>query len=262
MIFLREVAAHTPCLAWPNCRRGPLCPYKHPEPYVSNSPQASPAQHLAAIQPPPSQPDTVPRGAIQHNGMFYFGMPQAQPPAPSLPQPLALASSGLQPRVIFTNPWEPWPAPFTSPMGMPFTPATVNPPTWQGVGASGAGQPPMFSPVGGPQPMFNFMFNEPQPAPPIPAPPYQSHPPAEPSSQKPASFSVYAPPAASENEFPYVPPKDQRVGHARRVSVTIKSKEDLDALGLDSSSSHGRLPWQTHADRIARRVSIFLSRCL
>ena len=41
------------------------------------------------------------------------------------------------------------------------------------------------------------------------------------------------------------------------TETAVKLRTLLDALGLDSSSSHGRLPWQTHADRIARRVSIF-----
>ena len=57
-----------------------------------------------------------------------------------------------------------------------------------------------------------------------------------------------------DSELPYIPPKQQRVGHARRVSVTIKGKEDLDALALDTTS-RGRQPWQTHGDRLGRRVS-------
>ncbi|TBU41507.1 hypothetical protein BD309DRAFT_965091 [Dichomitus squalens] len=252
-------AAHTPCLAWPNCRRGPLCPYKHPEPYISSSPQASPVQHYTAIHPPPSQPDTVPRGAMLHNGMFYFNVGQPQPMAPSILQPPAPPLSGPQPPVVFTNPWETWPIPFTPPAGMAFTPFAFNPPTWQGVvpvglADSGAGQQPMFSPVAGPQPTFDLAFGEPRLRQSMERPPNHPFRPAEVSAtQRTSSFSVATAPPAPETEFPYVPPKNQRVGHARRVSVTIKSKEDLDALGLDSSSSHGRLPWQTHADRVARR---------
>ncbi|KAI1792081.1 hypothetical protein LXA43DRAFT_972694 [Ganoderma leucocontextum] len=287
-VAIHMFAAHTPCLAWPNCRRGPLCPYKHPEPYISTSPEGSPVQQPAAIHPPPSQPDTVPRGAMHYNGMFYYNVPQPQPMARSLPPPLALPPSGAQPPVLFTNPWEAWQMPYTPTAApMPFTPIAMNhpPAAWQvpglGLGLAsdsgkvlGMGPPqPMFSPVAvtGPPPAFDFTVYSPPPPPPLGAPAPAPAPQAnygysynytygnhgtgaeEPAAaQRPPSFSVSA---APESEFPYVPPKSQRVGHARRVSVTIKSKEseDLDALGLDTSS-HGRLPWQTHAlDRAARR---------
>ena len=185
--------------------------------------------------------------------------------------------------------------PYTpSAAAMPYSPAAMNPPppaAWQvpglGLGLAldsakvlGMGPPqPMFSPivVAGPPPAFDVSVYSPPPPlslavpPPVPVPApapnytysytYGSRhgtDEGEPAAvaQRPPSLSVSA---APESEFPYVPPKSQRVGHARRVSVTIKSKEseDLDALGLDTSS-HGRLPWQTHAlDRVARRVSVF-----
>ena len=72
-----------------------------------------------------------------------------------------------------------------------------------------------------------------------------------------------APRSAPEDEFPYVAPRNQQVGHARRVSVATNpglaagssqaqaQNMGLDALGLDSTA-HERMPWQTHG---ARRVS-------
>ncbi len=169
---------------------------------------------------------------------------------------------------------------------MPYSPVAMNHPhaAWQlsGLGLAGSdtrkvmglGPPqPMFSPAG-PPPAFDVTVYSPPPPPPlaVPAPAPQANytyayaygsygaeaeePAAAATAQRPPSLSVSA--APEHEPFPYVPPKGQRVGHARRVSVTIKSKEseDLDALGLDTSS-HGRMPWQTHAlDRVARRVSV------
>ncbi|PIL28364.1 hypothetical protein GSI_09515 [Ganoderma sinense ZZ0214-1] len=303
-VAIHMFAAHTPCLAWPNCRRGPLCPYKHPEPYVSTSPEDSPVQQPAALplQPPPSHPDAVPRGAMHYNGMFYYNVPQPPQPTapPSLPPPIAIPPSGPQPPpMVFTNPWEAWQVPYTpNAATMPYSPVAMNPlhAAWQmpghglglGLGLAadsgkvmGLGPPqPMFSPVAvaGPPPAFDAAVYSPPPPPPpaAPAPALANYTyghgygygcgndgtdteepaGAAQTSRRPPSLSVSVS-AAPESEFPYVPPKGQRVGHARRVSVTIKCRskesEDLDALGLDTGS-HGRMPWQTHAlDRVGRR---------
>ncbi|KAH9937858.1 uncharacterized protein BXZ73DRAFT_44818 [Epithele typhae] len=259
-------APHTPCLSWPNCRRGALCQYKHPEPYISTSPSASPAPPPAALSPPPQQhppvahSDAVPRGAVPYNGMFYFNMPQTQPPPP--PQPAALPPAMslspvqlVQSPVVFTNPWH-WPLSYSPPiMGYPHPHhVAYAPPTW-----------PSLSPVEAPAyPGPTMLPQMPGPAPPTFSPPLQpfSFPPppqameslpqtdlARPTPLVTRSFS-----AAPDGDFPYVAPREQRVGHARRVSVTIKSREDLAGLGLDSTvSAHERLPWQTHGDRGERR---------
>ena len=231
---------------------------------------------------------------MHYNGMFYYNVPQPQPTAPSLPPPIAIPPSGHQPPMVFTNPWEAWQVPYTpNAPAIPYSPVAMNHlhaawqvPTGLGLGLGlasesgkvmGLGPPqPMFSPVAvaGPPTTFDVTLYSPPPPLTAPAPPanytygpsygygYGNHgtdaeEPAA-AAQRPPSLSVSA---APESEFPYVPPKSQRVGHARRVSVTIKSKEseDLDALGLDTStSSHGRMPWQTHAlDRVSRRVSVF-----
>ena len=103
-------------------------------------------------------------------------------------------------------------------------------------------------------------------------------PPSAPTSVPRALSTSAAPVPEPQEEFPYVAPKHQQVGHARRVSVATNAnanpsgtagpgdehasagREGLDALGLDSTA-HGRMPWQTHGtDRGGRRVSF--SACL
>ncbi|KAI0365504.1 hypothetical protein BV20DRAFT_973042 [Pilatotrama ljubarskyi] len=239
-------APHTPCLAWPNCRRGPLCPYKHPEPYVSDStpPSPKPNSPIETNPPPTAQPDPVPRGAISYNGMLYYNNQQPQQaqamPSLNLPPPAQQAS------MLFTNPWDVWR------LSYPQTPMTY--------------MPVVFSPPPGPPwPDTSFrwpdiaMPSAPPAMPRLPTPPFDTQRPGAPlqaaniPSEPLVEHSRVRSRPVSEHELPYVPPKQpQQVGHARRVSVTIKGKEDLDALALDSSS-RVRQPWQTHGDRLGRR---------
>lgn len=51
------------------------------------------------------------------------------------------------------------------------------------------------------------------------------------------------------DEFPYRPAPGQRAGHARRVSVVLKSKEDTDALGLPAVHTSRRQSWMGHKQR-------------
>ena len=59
------------------------------------------------------------------------------------------------------------------------------------------------------------------------------------------------------DEFPYRPVAGQRAGHARRVSVTLKSKEDTDAGGHLPAISTRRESWMGHKQRddTSHRVS-------
>lgn len=58
----------------------------------------------------------------------------------------------------------------------------------------------------------------------------------------------------SELEFPYVPPREQRAGHARRVSVVVKSKEESDVLAASRPRAH-RASWQAHlAHKVSQRA--------
>ncbi|RPD55008.1 hypothetical protein L227DRAFT_579993 [Lentinus tigrinus ALCF2SS1-6] len=260
-VAVNMFSAHTPCLAWPNCRRGPLCPFKHPEPYISNSPTTSPAAPSTTLQPnQPSHPDAVPRGAMHYPGMFYFNMssqpPPSLPPPHPVPPPQAPVMPPPQPPpVIFTNPWEGWQMqmPYT-PTAMAYTPVAVTAPAWPSIGFNeSSNRPPAL-------PQFSVstyedpaLFQLPMPGYEDPAPRqahmsnYTYHPvPAVEEAPKPRAFST------PNEDFPYVPPKEQHNRHAKRVSVSLHNKEAMDALGLDSSS-HGRLPWQTHSDRLARR---------
>ncbi|KZT06081.1 uncharacterized protein LAESUDRAFT_759614 [Laetiporus sulphureus 93-53] len=67
-LFIR----HTPCLAWPNCTKGALCPYKHPEPIIPKvhalpmSPQSTTSVH------PPTPAKPILSGAVQYHGTTYF----------------------------------------------------------------------------------------------------------------------------------------------------------------------------------------------
>ncbi|KAI0636336.1 hypothetical protein C8Q77DRAFT_1216727 [Trametes polyzona] len=241
-------AQHTPCLAWPNCRRGPLCPYKHPEPYISDTPPASPVN---AHVPPQavSQSDNVPRGAYPHNGMLYFNNAQSLPQPPQLPSPLVLPRLP-QPPVALPNPWELW-GPAYPPTPLAYMPVMVSPQhVWQSVDnsfrwpsvddAASLPPPPLARPT---QPTLDVEHHTSSPS-------TSANYTYEPAHEHARDSSLPNP----DDDLPYVPSKQRQVGHARRVSVTIKGKEDLDALGIDSST-HGRLPWQTHGDRLGRRVS-------
>lgn len=66
------------------------------------------------------------------------------------------------------------------------------------------------------------------------------------------------------DEFPYRPVPGQRTGHARRVSVTLKSKEDSDALGLPAVHKARRESWMGHKQRDdpSHRVSYKTCSCL
>lgn len=64
--------------------------------------------------------------------------------------------------------------------------------------------------------------------------------------------------STEDHEFPYRPPRNQRVGHARRFSVTLKSRE----LGDESFGSiveTGNSRRMTHASRDKRKVRDWFS---
>ncbi|KAI0833871.1 hypothetical protein BC628DRAFT_1406780 [Trametes gibbosa] len=249
-------AQHTPCLAWPNCRRGPLCPYKHPELYISDS--APPSPDLQATSEAPhtqraalTQSDLISPGALPYNGMFYFNtqqpLLQSLPPPPQLRLPLP-----PQPPMMLGSPWQAWRFPY------PPTPLTYVP-VMMGPQASW----PVHD-TNRPLPDFNAATMwPPQVFPKFVGPSFNT----EPSQSSPDSHSpnyTYEPIIehphvgalpVPDSDLPYIPSKSEpRAGHARRISVTIKNKEDLDALALDSGTQR-RQPWQTHGDRVGRRVS-------
>lgn len=232
--------------------------------------------------PPATQLDTVPRAAMQYNGTYFYPQqPAPAPPAllPSLPAPHSSIPHQQMP-VIFTNPWEGWQLPYT-PASVGYTAVAVNPSAWPGAALgyndalSGNRTPalqhfvPQFArPQGLPMAEYPEEAIPRQMSMAMTMANYALRPSEEPSPSNPLNLPppktrAYSTPA---DEFPYVPPKEQRNGHARRISVSTKSvnREAMDALGLDSpttESASGRLPWQTHSDRLARRVSAHLHSC-
>ncbi|KAH9846463.1 hypothetical protein C2E23DRAFT_852813 [Lenzites betulinus] len=251
-------AQHTPCLAWPNCRRGPLCPYKHPEPYLSDSVPTSPApeatsesQRTQAAAITPS--DLVPRGAMPYNGMLYFNTQQPPPQPLPPPQPPQLRLS-LPPQapMMLSSPWQPWRFPYSPNLGqVTYYPVMMSPQgpwpgqdtsrPWPDINTAGPYQPQLFPNFVG----SSFGVDPARSSPGSSSPNYTYEPIVEPSHG--SALSV------PDSDLPYIPSKqEQRAGHTRRVSVTIKSKEDLEALALDSGGQ-SRQSWQTHGDRLGRR---------
>ncbi|KAI0656394.1 hypothetical protein C8Q70DRAFT_1056632 [Cubamyces menziesii] len=288
-VAVRLFAEHTPCLAWPNCRRGPLCPYKHPEPYLSDTPPDTPVLSPESIRPPVEQQDHVPRGAVPINGTMYFPVrsPPPPPPPPQMQQPqmppppipVLNLSPPMQSPIVAPNMWDAWRMAYP-PTPLTYMPMMAGPAVWPDNAAIGIGWQESRAPYA------------PQGLPMLPVPAYEGlsptpllhvHAQAQANAQRQAQARLHAQAQAQaqvqvqqggshaayeaaeqdehsrgcslpipDSELPYIPPKQQRVGHARRVSVTIKGKEDLDALALDTTS-RGRQPWQTHGDRLGRR---------
>ncbi|KAI0791217.1 hypothetical protein C8Q75DRAFT_805576 [Abortiporus biennis] len=247
---------HTPCLAWPNCSRGALCAYKHPEPLMPKMsdvlpPPPPPAQPQ---QKPPSPILVIPTGSLQYQGTQYQGttyfpvsspggIPQVQPAPVGVSQPsphytwttyspIASAPSGYSPYSPESNPF---PSPYYE-TGPSLPPVTVA----QQTGSSytdGNMYPNMRFPV---QMSEGTWVGENQ------------------DVEEKTPTATYKESTDSEvviEEFPYKPPTQQRPGHARRISVALKSKDDCDALGLDSPSQTPtrvkRESWMRHSQRDA-----------
>ncbi|GBE90081.1 hypothetical protein BKA93DRAFT_797033 [Sparassis latifolia] len=227
---------HTPCLAWPNCQKGVLCPYKHPEPVIPKVHALPVAVESPTHMQPLSPVDSTLPPVYQYNGTTYFPYPPQGPVSPSQ----------LEPSRAWPRTYEPWRQPYialSQSRNYGHTSPEVRP--WRDRPIYEVGPPP--APVS---------FQPRAYTPPF-APPVQDVIQAAPSSQsaleyQPAVESA-GPPITAPHEFPYVPPKNQRSGHARRVSVALKSKEDSDALFLVDPVSSERESWKTHGDRLSHR---------
>ncbi|KAI0090210.1 hypothetical protein BDY19DRAFT_984570 [Irpex rosettiformis] len=260
---------HTPCLAWPNCTRGMLCGYKHPEPLIpkvselrqARIPAPMHVQPQSPVQPSPVQ--VIPSGTVHFHGTTYF--PYGSNQAPALAQ---VPSSAHQQAPQHIAQRGPPPAPIahmTSSMHIPPPPpppppADVSSPhyTWSYPGNSPVSvtfQSPYYETVSGlptaavprafSAPIFNDVHNvtsKPMSAlAPIPQPVVEE----EPQIKEPGKGEEQP----EGSEFPYRPMAGQRAGHARRVSVTLKSKEDSDALGHLPVISTRRESWMGHKQR-------------
>lgn len=234
------VVPHTPCLAWPNCYKGVLCPFKHPEPMVPKASIPAPNRGEMNLQQPQfGLPATFQPGAfstsagIPSNGPYqvygttYFPTisqgPSSPPQVPLAPQ---LAR---------------WAQPYGN---------------WQ----------PSYGVVPSEYPHFSSAYLQQQPlyetslaSPTMPA-----------ISQSPihenlnfdrhagyhdVPASMQSSELSSADQFPYIAPKEQRPGHARRISVALKSKEDTDAIELQARDmSRRRESWMTHGHHATHKV--------
>ncbi|TCD59828.1 hypothetical protein EIP91_011347 [Steccherinum ochraceum] len=257
---------HTPCLAWPNCTRGSLCAYKHPEslPAKASEPAPRPIQSQIPMQPqpvpqPPSPVLFIPSSSVQFHGTTYFPFAPPQQPysfthahhvAPPIPPP--------------PPPPPPPPAPQSSPHYTWYSPVAGSVPSGYSPYSpeSLPFHSPAYAPRGGLPPisiagsMNGPTYDESIMYPGMRAPISTG---ADATSADPSAIDdvpAKQPQPGSEphiEEFPYQPPPPtQRHGHARRISVTLKSKDDSDALGLTTSQGsvrHGRESWMVHSQR-------------
>ncbi|KAJ3485419.1 hypothetical protein NLI96_g4972 [Meripilus lineatus] len=219
---------HTPCLAWPNCTRGALCTYKHPEPLIPRAPEIPPQQ---VQQQPPTPVRVIPAGTVQFHGTTYFPVlsphpPLSHPVPPLVPHPPQTSpqytySHSEATRSVRYSPYSTDSVPILSPyneMRQQLPPVAI---AQQGSSA-------FEHNILGLSPSLAVTEQiRPESADPVP------------KTQNPGVIE----------DFPYQPQTGQRSGHARRISVTtVKSKEDSD-LGHVPRSSARRESWQGHSHR-------------
>lgn len=205
-------------MSWPNCNKGALCCFKHPEPLIPKLPSFHP-------EPLPN----IPAGTYQALGTTYFPVAQDPnaPTSPSAPVPYSpSARSGFSP---YSNASLPFFSPIYEPKRPPFV------------------APPLVAIASNSSEDANRYIGMP---PPIPINDVKIA-----GDVKVDDASSIG--EASTEEFPYRPSTHQRPGHTRRISVTLKSKEDSDALGLSQTRTSRRPSWMTHSKRDAEthRVS-------
>ncbi|KAH9917261.1 uncharacterized protein B0H18DRAFT_40834 [Fomitopsis serialis] len=276
-LFIR----HTPCLQWPNCTKGALCRYKHPEPIIPKVRTLPASIESPARAQPPSPVETTLGGAVQYQGTTYFPLrPQlpASPPAPSVPVPslhIYEPQRSNEPMVrmgygqyLGSPPWQHQvsPAALSSPLQYSTSYSSMSSLEAPGFALDVPRMPAPMHPSYAPHPRTppfrdrliyaaNPLLGHPTPT---PAEPMHRRDPSIPRTTVPVPQSIMedlhklSVAEEGEEQFPYVPPKTQRAGHARRVSVALRSKEDTDALGLFSGAP-ARQPWQTHGGRSAHK---------
>ncbi|KAF7789751.1 hypothetical protein EIP86_000697 [Pleurotus ostreatoroseus] len=250
------VVPHTPCLAWPNCPRGHLCNYKHPEPLAPRA-IPMPAPPPFQVQPPTPNVNTVTSGAVQYHGTTYFpvGVPQAstQSSAVSSSPPYSwnyspLVSSLNSGHSPYSNSSQPFqspsyetvsalPLPYSSQVPRAFANAQIDD-VHSLIGVPVANLPVITESADSDR-VAEAGEQQAQ---------GQGHAQAEAQSQP-----VEGQGQETFEDFPYRPPDgSQRVGHAKRLSVTLKSKEDSDiARGpLIPATSQRRESWQGHRARV------------
>ncbi|KAH8094487.1 hypothetical protein BXZ70DRAFT_360387 [Cristinia sonorae] len=254
---------HTPCLAWPNCTRGSLCAYKHPEPLASKASEQPTPRPAPPVQPQVAQPPSpvliYPPGTVQFHGTTYYMSPPpphpysppyghhvVQPPPPPPPPPPAPPQSS--PHYTWYSPIAP-----SVPSGYsPYSPASIpfrSPPYEQGqslppVSIAGSMAGSLSGPSYDENPLFHGM-----------RPPVSLND-ATGAADTGVDEDQCKPRSELIEEFPYQPPpltqRREGHGHARRISVTLRSRDDSDALGLTTTQGSvrpGRESWMGHSQR-------------
>jgi len=228
---------HTPCLAWPNCSRGALCAYKHPEPLMPRIPDMPPPMPSQVYPQPPSPIRIIPTGTLQFHGTTYF--PVTGPPPGPLPASQPVPAPQASPQYTWTY------SPAARNMHYsPYSPESVifRSPYYETRPAlpSASAIPRVVAPV------YDDMHNISGMRPSV-----QGRDPLTAGESGGEIAEATYGEAQSTEEFPYQFPARQRSGHARRISVTLKSKEDTDALGLTTNTTTRREPWMVHSHRDA-----------
>lgn len=212
-----------------------MCRFKHPEPLIPRIPGFSTQASVSQQAQPTSPVQPIPPGTVQVHGTTYF--------------PVAQEGSAPQP-----------PLPSTGPQRSPQFPLHYSP--------TAASVPSGYSPYSNASLSFRSPVYESRQVVPMVSV-------ASTSSEDANRYAGMRPPipsgdvkvddtptkdATGLDEFPYRPPVHQRSGHARRVSVTLKSKEDSDALGLTNHGTTRRQSWMTHSKRDAETHRVSCSR--
>ncbi|KAI0346226.1 hypothetical protein BDW22DRAFT_731432 [Trametopsis cervina] len=263
---------HTPCLAWPNCIRGPLCAYKHPEPLIPKLPEIRTAPRPPPVQMQPQSPvqlspvQVIPSGTVQYHGTTYFPVgsgptsapapppahqhvPQRAPAAAHAPAPAPVPAVAPPPPSNMSSPHYTWSYPSYSPLVTsvasgysPYSPESVtfHSPYYETISSLPASSVPRaFS-----APVYEELHSV-SGAPMAALPPIQ-----EPAIEEPEKKETEKQEESLKgDEFPYRAVAGQRAGHARRVSVQLKSKEDTDAVGVLPLITTRRESWMGHKPR-------------
>lgn len=198
-------------------------PYQPDYPAVPIPAKAPPSVMQHCVYPPPrSQAQNVPTreiqtclplGSFELNGTTYFPTSMRSAPAPppvTYPVPLHPASFNHTMAPIY-----PYYAPTTQPAGyydIPTQTTDVAPQTSFDPFGSDPMMPSELPVI--PQ-LEDYQISPMQLPLPLSSPPV-------PNGDLGLTTPAYKRTITPEHEFPYRPPKDQQVGHARRISVTIK----------------------------------------
>lgn len=199
---------------------------------------------------PPSPVQVIPSGTVQFHGTTYFPVgAQTAPAGASVPSPHYPwnYSPGMPSVASGYSPYSPESLPFHSPY---YEAVSTLPPA--------SSVPRVFT--GSELDDIHCLVGMPKSTlAPIPEPSMEPPSSEDPGKRDDGTTAAAAGSASVEEGFPYQPPPpgEQGSGHARRVSVAMKSKEDSDALGLTVPRTTRRESWQVHRqrDEPAHRVS-------